>query len=89
MRFLSPEDGYAGKPWYIANCCQVDAVDMVCTFAFPYVSWTAEVKLEGYIKTTSKVQWERIFEHEGRALAHDHDQEAVTQALLHAPQDLL
>ena len=89
MRFRSPEDGFKGNPWRSSNCCQIDAVDMVCTFAFPHVSWIPEVKLAGYVKTTSMKKWERIFEKQRLGMTHDHDQEAAMQALLHAPEDIL
>jgi hypothetical protein len=96
MRFRSPEDGHDGNPWarYANNdgyldCYQKDIVDMVCTFAFPYVSWISKVKLEGYVKAVSKRKWERIFAHERRGLSHGFDQETSLKAILRAPSDLL
>jgi hypothetical protein len=62
---------------------------MVCTFAFPYVSWISKVKLEGYVKAVSKRKWERIFAHERRELSHGFDQETSLKAILRAPSDLL
>jgi hypothetical protein len=96
MRFRNPHDGSDGSPWSspwgsngALDCCQVDAVDMVCTFAFPFVSWIPTVKVTGFVKTASKKKWESIFDSERRKLSHGHDQEAAIQALLHAPDDLL
>ncbi|KAH3984787.1 hypothetical protein HBI26_061390 [Parastagonospora nodorum] len=96
MRFRSPHDGSDGNPWSrgwedngALDCCQVNAVDMVCTFAFPFVAWIPTVKLVGYVKTASKKKWENIFDSERRRLSHGHNQEAAMQALLQAPADLL
>jgi hypothetical protein len=89
MRFRDPQDGYADNPSSNSNCCQVDMVDMICTFAFPFVSQISNVKIEGFVKTASKKKWERIYDHERRGLSHDHGQQASMQAILHAPSNLL
>ena len=64
-------------------------VNMVCTFAFPFVSQIPTVKIEGFVKAASKNKWERIYDHERRGLQHEHDQQASMEAILHAPVDLL
>ena len=64
-------------------------VNMVCTFAFPFVSQNPTVKIEGFVKATSKNKWERIYDHERRGLQHEHDKQASLAAILHATVHLL
>jgi hypothetical protein len=89
MRFRDPQYGRKGNPWSDSDCCQIDMVDMVCTFAFPFVSRIPTVEIEGFVKTASKNKWERIYDHERHGLQHEHDQQVSMEAILHAPADLL
>jgi hypothetical protein len=96
LRFRSPDASYDGNPWSAWNeqlgdvdCCQVEVVDILCTFAFPHVRLVPIVKLEGYVKSASKIKWERVFDCERRGIGHEHDQDAVMEALAHAPGDIL
>jgi len=62
---------------------------MICTFAFPHARLIPTVKLEGYVKSASKIKWEQIFNRGRRGERHEHDQDAMMEALVHAPGDIL
>ncbi|KAF2866943.1 hypothetical protein BDV95DRAFT_503826 [Massariosphaeria phaeospora] len=100
MRFRSPNDGYSGCPWagrssgsynnsVVDNACQRTIVDMIMTFAFPFVKQIPHVGVTGFVKTTAKMHWEHVLRQDYTGKEHGHDNDAALEAILKTPATLL
>ncbi|KAF2642595.1 hypothetical protein P280DRAFT_448119 [Massarina eburnea CBS 473.64] len=88
LRFRNPEDGNAWSPWQ-QNYCHRTAVDMILTFAFPFVHHITKVNVAGYVKKATKEKWETIYTQARRRQASSHDQAAAMAVIFTTPLDLL
>ncbi|KAF2642601.1 hypothetical protein P280DRAFT_269137 [Massarina eburnea CBS 473.64] len=79
MRFYRPvehRDDQWDDQWHgdsgheLLSHCQSVFVDMICTFAYPFVKHIRHIKLMGFVKKETKTKWENIY-----AGKRDHDQE--------------
>ena len=68
-----------------STSCQKLIIDWILTFAKPCLEGIPKVILSGYIKHSTKLKWEAIFEDERNGICHD--MSAARYQIAHWPRD--